>query len=119
MDAGGGMSQAAADAKYQAQWVTSEATPTSGQTLSPTSPNGESILLTLKHTGTIATLTINFPSNPKIGQFFELNSPAGAVTTLNLVAPNGTTIMNPQAQLAVGDYVGYRYTTTNVWMRRI
>ena len=119
MDAVGGMSQVAADLKYQSQWVPVEASPTSGQTLSPSSPNGESIFLTLKHVGTIAALAINFPANPKIGQFFELNSPAGSVTALNLVAPNGTTIMNPQAQLAVGDYVGYRYTTTNVWMRRI
>lgn len=113
------MSQALADARYQAQWVLVESTPTNGQTLSPTSPNGESILLTLKHTGTIASLTVNFPVSPKLGQFFELNSPQGAVTSLTLVASNGVTIMNPQAQLAIGDYVGYRYTTNNVWMRRI
>lgn len=118
MDAGAGITMAIADAKYQAQWMIIEVVPTNGQSLSPSSPNGESILLTLEHTAAIATLTINLPANPKLGQFFEINT-TGAVNALTLTAPGGTTIMNPQAQLAVGDYVGYRYTKANVWMRRI
>lgn len=119
MDAGAaGISQAAADLRYQPQWVISEVTPTNGQTLSPTSPNGESILLSLEHTAPIATLTVNFPATPKLGQFFEIST-TGAVTTLTLNAPAGASIMNPQAQLAVGDYGGYRYTKAGVWARRI
>lgn len=118
MDAGSGMSQGQADARYSAQWTVIEVTPTSGQTLSPSSPNGEPILLTLEHTAPIATLTINLPTSPKLGQFFEVNT-LGAVTALTLVAPDGTMIMNTQAQLAIGDYVGFRYTKANVWMRRI
>lgn len=117
MDAGGGMSQAAADAKYQPQWLIQEVTPVNNQSILTGSPNGESILLTLAHTATIATLTIGMPTNPKIGQFFEFNA-TGAVTQL-IIATNGATVMNPPQQLAIGDYVSYRYTKTGIWMRRI
>lgn len=118
MDASAGMPVAVADSRYQPQWSIVEVTPTNGQALSPTTPNGESILLSLEHTSPIATLTVNFPANPKLGQFFEIST-TGAVTTLTLNAPSGTVIMNPQQQLAVGDYGGYRYTKSGVWSRRI
>lgn len=41
MDAGGGMSQAAADAKYQPQWLIQEVTPVNNQSILTGSPNGE------------------------------------------------------------------------------
>lgn len=112
-----GLSQADADARFQAQWTITDVTPTNGQIIVTSTANGSSLLLTLSHTGTIASLTINMPSNPKLGMFFEIST-VGTVTALTLAAP-GMMITNPPAQLAIGDYVSYRYTKANVWMRRI
>lgn len=113
----GAMTQAAADARYQAQWIIQEVTPTTGQTLNTSTPNGESLLVSLQHSVAIAALTIGMPSSPKLGQFFDFSS-TGAVTLLTLTAP-GMSIMNAPPQLAIGDYVSFRYTKANTWMRRI
>ncbi len=91
------------------------ATPTSGQTVSGTG-DGLNQLVSLEHTGTIAALTINFPSPAARGQIFEIGT-TGAVTALTMIA-GGATIVNPQTALAIGDFLSYRVTKANTWMRR-
>lgn len=91
------------------------ATPTNGQTVSGTA-DGLNQLVSLEHTGTIATMTLAFPSPATRGQIFEIGT-TGAVTALTMNAA-GATIMNPQTQLAIGDFLSYRCVKANTWMRR-
>lgn len=118
MDAGGGMSQAVADLLYQSQWGYVDFPVTNGVTLNTGDQKGAPLLLTLSLIGTVASMTLGMPTNPKLGQIIDINCPQGAITTLNLTAP-GMTIMNPPAGLAIGDYFSFRYTKANIWVRRI
>lgn len=82
------------------------ATPTVGQTVTVNS-NGH-VQLLINPSGTLATLTITFPSSPSDGDRIEMGS-TQIVTTLTM---NGGTIVGSLATLAVGSGGTWIYSAT-------
>lgn len=116
MDTGGGMSQVAADSLYQSQMVVADFPASNGSILNAGDQNGKDLLLTISPAGNLATLTIAFPLNPKLGQQFDISIPQFAIAALTLSASGGAIINAPTA-LTAGAYVSFRYVKTNFWAR--
>ncbi|WP_443700166.1 hypothetical protein [Pseudomonas sp.] len=116
MDSGGGMSQGLADTLYQPQLAVVDLPAADGVTLNTGDQNGKGLLLVISPAGAIAGITIGMPSNPKLGQQFDICIPQFAVAALMLTAP-GMTVLNAPASLAAGNYVSFRYVKANFWAR--
>lgn len=116
MDAGGGMSQAVADTLYQSQMVVVDFPASNGSTLNIGDQKGKGLILTISPAGSLAGITLVMPSNPVLGQQFDISIPQFAVAALTLTAP-GMTILNAPASLVAGGYVSFRYVKANFWAR--
>lgn len=113
-----GTAQAAAQAASDALTpVVTVATPTTGQTVAVTNDSRDRTLW-LSPAGTLAALTITFPSdaNSRLGQIVRLGS-SQVITALTL---NGATILNTAATLAsAGDMYSFQKVAANTWARLV
>jgi hypothetical protein len=91
------------------------ATPTTGTSV--TIDNATTALI-LKHTATIATLTIVLPASPVNGQIVKIST-RSTVTTLTLNANTGQTRYGAPTTIAATSPVAFIYETATLsWYRR-
>lgn len=90
--------------------------PTTGQTVAATSDDKDRTL-SLTPAGTLAALTITFPSNAssRIGQLLCVTT-SQAVTALSITA--GQTITGAPAGLAANDFITFQKIAASTWRRR-
>lgn len=90
------------------------ATPTTGTTVTI---NDNAAALILKHTATIATLTIVLPANPVNGQIVRIGT-RSTVTTLTLNANTGQTRYGNPTTITATTPVAFIYETATLsWYR--
>jgi len=95
-----------------AQPIVQIATPTTGQTVAIQSTTSD-ITLWCKPAGTLATLTIAFPSSPRVGQIVRIGS-TNIVTALTL---NGGTIINTLTSFVANQLTSYQCVEAGTWGR--
>jgi len=113
--AGSGLSQAAADARYEKKEAPQNVSPLTGATVVMTD-TGDDALLNLTPAGTLAALTITLPTeaNSRVGQIVRIHT-SQTITALTI---NGaTTIRNTVATLLGQDDVSFQKTAANTWSR--
>ena len=88
--------------------------PTAGQTISMTD-NSVDGLLWLTPAGTLATLTVNFPSdaNSRIGQVRSVGS-SKQITAITL---SNATFFNTVSTIALGECYSFQKVAANTWVR--
>lgn len=112
----GGMTQAGCDVLYANVDVIQTVTPTTGQTVVMTNDNKNGTLI-LTPAGTLATLTITFPTdgNSRVGQIRRFAS-TSIITALTI---NGAVILNSIVAIAVNECFSYQKVSANTWVRLI
>lgn len=96
---------------------TQTASPTTGQTVAATSDDKDRTLV-LTPAGTLAALTITFPSNAasRLGQRFSVTT-SQAITALSITA--GQTITGAPTTLAANDFITFQKIAASTWRRRM
>ena len=108
---GSGLTQSQASALYKPKNVIQYSAPITGATVAISAPNTS---LLIEPAGTLASLTVNFPSSPADSDEIRFSS-TQIVTALTLA--NGT-IVGPIVSLAVGSFAQYVYRSVNTsWYR--
>lgn len=109
------MSQAAADLIYEPMMAMQYASPTTGQSV-PFTDDARNRTLWLTPAGTIAALTIPFPTSAtsRPGRTVTIGT-SKAIVALSLTGP--LSILNAITTMAVGDAATFREMTTDVWVK--
>jgi hypothetical protein len=88
-------------------------TPTTGSTITSTGAR----TMVLNPSGTIATLTVNFPSSPNNNQEFKISS-TQTITSLTLSGGSGITVDGSVSTLSANSAVGWIYISSiSTWIR--
>ena len=110
-----GMSQAAADVAYNPLHAMQYASPTTGQSV-PFTNDSRDRTLWLTPAGTIAALTVPFPTSAssRPGRTVTIGT-SKSITILSLTGP--ISILNAITTMVAGDAFTFREMTSDVWAK--
>ncbi len=108
-----GVSPAAMNGAARSQPTVQNASPASGATVNM-SGGSDDVTLNLTPAGLLASLTVNLPSSPQIGDKARIVS-TQTITTLNL--GGAVSILGNPGTLLAAEALTFEYTQANTWMR--